>query len=55
MNIIEINPREKGLVLRGRCQNILDDPHITYLVMLCKNINNKVIYNLQNLECSHCL
>ena len=42
MKIIETHPREKGFVLWGHCQNILDDPrrfrsrkHSADLIWLC--------------------
>ena len=31
MKIIETGPREKGFVLWGHCQNLLDDPRIRCL------------------------
>ena len=30
MKIIEMCPREKGFVVKGHCQNLLDDPRISY-------------------------
>ena len=32
MKIIETRPREKGFVLRGHCQNLLDDPRSSTVV-----------------------
>ena len=32
MKVIETHPREKGFILLGHCQNILDDPRSTVMI-----------------------
>ena len=44
MKIIETHPREKGFVLWGHCQNILDDPRISNFLITFEFRNNHVTF-----------